>query len=227
MFSPLVEAYRKADLQAVERAHALLRREQRRKCSSLTQTWTELLYRNTADFTAYASSATEGSLIGGGNNTQPTFPALFFDQKPGRAVLIEADGIISNTSTPTIIWQLRFGTTIGTTQYGGTSVGVTAAITTASGITNKYWYLRALITCNTPGQGSGNTTLNCAGYVMSPGAFASPFTYAIEPTTPDTATWTATIDDSLTQYMNLTGTWSASSGSNTITAKHLWVYGLN
>ncbi len=57
--------------------------------------------------------------------------------------------------------------------------------------------------------------------------FASPFTYAIEPTTPDTATWTAVIDASLTYYLNVSVTWGTSSSSNTITLKQLLLYGLN
>lgn len=193
-----------------------------------TTTWAKTLFQNQAGFTAFNTSAAEGSLLAG-TNQQPVIPATFFDGNEafGRTLLIEAEGVMGTTSTPTIIFQLRLGTTAGSTFLSGTSVGVTAAITTASGVSNKYWYLRATLTCFTPGIGTGNTTLSGAGYVTSPGAFASPFTYAIEPTTPDTATWTSVIDNSLTQYMNLSVTWSASSASNTITCKRLTVLALN
>ncbi len=66
-----------------------------------------------------------------------------------------------------------------------------------------------------------------SGKVSSPVGFASPFSYDIEPTTPATATWTCTIDNSLAQYLNLTLTWSASSSSNTCTLKQMLLHGLN
>ncbi len=83
------------------------------------------------------------------------------------------------------------------------------------------------MTCRTVGTGTGNSTLSGAGYVQSPGGFASPFVYPLEPTTPDTATWTQTFDNSLTYFINLSVTWSASSASNTITCKALRMYGWN
>ncbi len=104
---------------------------------------------------------------------------------------------------------------------------MTAAITTASGVSNQLWFLKLDLTCFTPGIGSTNCTLSGGGYVMSPGGFASPFVYAIEPTTPDTATWTSTIDGSLTQYLNLSVTWSSSSSSNTIRVKNLRAFAWN
>lgn len=196
--------------------------------SATTLTWAELMWVNTADFTAFSTSASEGSIIAG-LNEQPTIPALFFYNKPGkgRAVKILARGVLSNTGTPTIIFQARLSSTVGTATLTGGSVGVSAAITTQSGVTNKWWELGLDLTCYTPGQGSGNCTVSGAGYVSCPGGFASPFIYALEPTTPDTATWTQTLDASVSQYLNLSVTWSASSASNTITCKQLQVWGLN
>ena len=185
--------------------------------------WMTKIFSNRADYTAFASSASEGSLLAG-LNLQPVIPALSMNESAfSRTFSLLARGVVSNTGTPTIIFQVRSGTTSGSTYLSGTSVGVSAAITTSSGITNKWWELRLDLTCNTPGIGS-NTTVSGAGYVASPGAFASPFVYALEPTTPDTATWTATIDESLTQYINLSVTWSASSSSNTITCKQLMAW---
>lgn len=194
----------------------------------LTQTYSELVYTNRADHTAVSNSAAEASLIAGPNE-QPVIPALYFDGTKGygRSVTLQASGVLGTTSTPTIIFQVRFGTTAGSSYLSGTSVGVSAAITTGSGVSNKWWFLQLDLTCNTPGIGTGNTTLSGAGYVMSPGGFASPFIYPLEPTTPDTATWTATMDAAVTQYVNLSVTWSAASASNTITCKSLKLFGWN
>jgi hypothetical protein len=222
-----VSAHRYIDVLALQSARRI-RREQER-LSNLSGTYTEAIYTNYADYTANANTSTETSLLVGVNR-QPVLPALFFDQQGranGKAITILARGVLSTTSTPTIIFQVRLGTTAGASFLSGTSVGVTAAITTAAGVTNKWWELRLDLICNAVGIGSNNTTLSGAGYVTSPAGFASPFTYALEPTTPDTATWTSTIDNSVTQYMNISTTWSAASASNTITLKQLIVAGLN
>lgn len=211
--------------------HAMRTRDQANlmKCSGLTGTWTEAIYTNTADYTAVASFTTETSLLSG-TNRQPVLPALFFDQggrAQGRAISILGRGVLSCTGTPTYILTIRLGTTSGPSYISGTTVGITAAITCASGITNKFFEFRLDLICTAVGIGTGNTTLAGAGYFMSPGGFAAPYFYAIEPTTPDTATWTSTLDNSATQYLNCSLTCSASSASNTATLKQLIVAGLN
>ena len=193
------------------------------RCGGTTPYYTELMYANRADFAAVASTAAEASLLGT-LNEQPVIPATYFLGRERRAVLIEAQGVFSNTSTPTLVFQVRFGATAGASFLSGTSVGVSPAITTTGSVTNKWWYLRLLLACNTPGVGTGNASLSGAGYVTSTG-FTSP--QPLEPTTPDTATWTSTIDAAVTQYVNLSVTWGTSSASNTITCKQLWLWGLN
>lgn len=187
--------------------------------------WASSIFENRADYTAFNTSASEGSILTG-LNLQPTFPAGFWDDF-GKAVKIEASGILGTTGTPTIIYQARLGTTVGAASLAGGSVGVSVAITTINNSSNQWWRLTLDIICNTPGQASGNTTLNCQGKVECPAGFASPFVYALEPTTPPTATWTQTIDNSVATYLNLSVTWSASSLSNTITTKNLTVTALN
>lgn len=195
--------------------------------TGLTNTYNEQFFINKADFTAYSTSTSEASLISG-LNVQPVIPANYFLFQGAslRGIRIEAQGVLSTTSTPTIIFQVRTGTTSGATFLSGASVGVSAAITTASGVTNKWWRLQLDLICTVTGIGTGNATLAGAGYVASPGGFASPFVYALEPTTPDTATWTSVFDASVSQYLNLSATWSASSSSNTITCKQLIVSAL-
>jgi hypothetical protein len=223
-----MHAYQLIDRLALEQARKLSERMNRIQCSGLTGSWTELFSVNRADYTAISGFTSELSLLTqAGVNDQPVLPALFFHQKDRRTFGILARGVLSTTATPSYTFQVRLGTTAGAAFISGTSVGVSAVIVTASGVTNQWWELRLELTCYTPGIGSGACTLSGTGYVMSPGGFASPFIYPLEPTTPPTATWTATIDDSVTQYVNLSVTSTASSGSNALTLKQLMVFGYN
>ena len=216
------------DLRALHAARLRRAESQHLQCSALTGTWTECIFSNVADFTTLSSFTSEASLLGG-TNQQPAFPALFFNDNRarGRAITVRGMGVLSSTGTPTYTFTFRLGTTAGSSYLSGTQVGVTAALTTQSGVTNKQFWFEFDLISRTPGLGSGNTTLAGAGYIGSPGGLASPFFYPIQPTTPDTATWTATIDSSSTYYMNISCACSASSGSNAITLKHLIVAGLN
>lgn len=213
----------RANLFAASEAMRLLRREP--ECTGLTNTYQEAFFVNSGDYTAVSNTAAEASLLTG-INTQPIIPANWWLNQGSafRTVGILARGVLSTTSTPTLIFQVRFGATAGSSYLGGTSVGVSAAITTAAGVTNKWWELQLEITCRVPGIGTGNATLIGSGRVTSPGGFASPFIYPLEPTTPDTATWTSTVDNAVSQYVNLSVTWSAASASNSIQCKQLFGY---
>jgi hypothetical protein len=102
------------------------------------------------------------------------------------------------------------------------ALAVSAALTTGSGVTNQWWRLFLRCICRTPGQAAGNTTFSVDGFVQS-GGLASPFVYPLEPTTPDTATWTvapANFDAKVNNYLQLSAACSASSASNTIRCKN-------
>ena len=204
-------------------------RERDSYAGGFSQTFSECFFTNVADHTAVANTTAETSLFAG-TNLQPTIPAEMFatiNGSRGKAVSLILKGLLSTTGTPTIIFQVRLGSTAGATFLSGTSVGVSAAITTASGVTSKYWELRLDLICRTPGQGTTNATIAGAGLVTSPAGFATPFVYPLEPTTPDTATWTATLDGSVTQYVNASVTWSVASASNTIVLKHAQAFSWN
>lgn len=194
------------------------------EATGLTNTYNETYFINSADHSAVANTTSETSLLAG-TNQQPYIPANYFLQQGSqlRGLRILARGVLSTTSTPTLIFQARLGTTSGSTYLSGASIGVSAAITTAAGVTNKWWELRLDLICRVGAIGTGNATLAGSGYVTSPGGFAAPYIYPLEPTTPDTATWTQTFDASLTQFVNLSVTWSAASASNTIICKQLMV----
>lgn len=189
---------------------------------ALGPSYADCFFQNTGDFTALASFTSEASLLAGQKH-QPVLRAGLLANRDGppRVLTFYAMGVLSCTGTPTYTFTCRLGSTAGDSSLAGTAVGVSAAITCASGVTNKWWELMLRLVCRTPGIGSGNCTVAGAGYVASPGGFASPFRYALEPTTPDTATWTATLAGEVANYFNLSVACSASSASNTIQCKHL------
>ena len=192
--------------------------------------WTDLLYTNVADFTALSSFTSEASLLAGPNQ-QPVFignTVWANSQDVGKVIRIEAEGIVGSTGTPTYTFQLRLDDTQGSSDLSGASIGVSAAITTQSGVSTQWWNLVLDLTCTVAGQGANNVTLKCSGSVRSPGGFAAPYEYSLAPTTPPTGTWTAaTINGALSQYLNLSVTCSANSASNAITCKKLQVSVLN
>jgi hypothetical protein len=173
---------------------------------------------------AVASTASEAGLFQGAA-IQPAITAFALDpalgtNPLGRRFWLKADGVFSNTGTPTLIFQARLGTTAGVTTYSGTSIAQSAAITTTSGVTNVGWTLWLEIMCFATGQGSSGMTLTTHGWVESPAGFASPFKYLMAPASGTPATWhQASFDASVVNYLNLSVTWSASSASNTLTMK--------
>ena len=199
-----IKSYDLLDMFALNTAKRIQAQNESVQCSALTGTWTKLIFSNRADFNAVASTASEATLLGG-SLEQPTIPALFFDGNKafGKCISLLARGVLSTTGTPTVIFQVRASQTQGTGILTGTSLGVSqsAGITTINNSSNQWWELRLDIACYTPGQGSGNTTLSGAGYVTSPGGFASPYTYALEPTAPATATWTMTYQAEIMYFL--------------------------
>lgn len=190
--------------------------------------WTEGAFASVAEYTALASFTAEASLLQG-VKSQPFIPAHHFDgnEGTGKSYTLLASGILSSTGIPTYIFQWRLGTVASPTDLSGASIGVSAAIAAAAGVTNKAWSSRLDVLVQTPGQGTGQTTISAFGWVWSPGGFASPFEYPLEITTPDTATWTTTRDATVDNYFNLSVTCSANSASNTIRCKQLQHWGNN
>lgn len=174
------------------------------------------------EHTALASFTAEASLLQGVNN-QPVIPANFFGTPLSKfkRITFHASGIVASTGTPTYTFQWRLSPTQGAATLTGVSLGVSAAIVMASGVSNRLWEAYLHIINLTPGQGTTNDTLHCFGSVESFDGFASPFKYPMEPTTPPTATWTALCDGAVTNYLNLSVTCSANSSSNTITCKNI------
>lgn len=193
--------------------------------SFVTGTATELLYASTAVSAAKASWTTEVQC----NDTatmgvQARIPSDFWlpnSNSVGRGLRIVARGILSSTGTPTYTFTIRSGTA------GATSTAIllgTAALTTGSGVTNQIWEMQGDIVLTTMGAAGNNSTVRGVGTFISPGLAVT-----INPAwgggaSPGTV---ATVDTSITNYINFNIACSASSASNTVTIQQLLVFGLN
>lgn len=179
-------------------------------------TFSELGYFETADFTQLDTFTAEASLLAG-QNRQAIIPADYFDRQ-GAAIEIIAAGILGVTGTPTFQLIHRLGSVIGASDLTGGVVGKSAALTCGSGVSNQHWYSRLLISCRTPGQGAGNTTLSCEGYFASAG-FALLGLNPLSPGGGASATWTQTVNNAVKLYPNLSAVCSASDAANLIKCK--------
>jgi hypothetical protein len=194
--------------------------------SFLTGTSAELIYASTAPGTAKASFTSEVQINDtAGMGVQAHLPADFWlpnkAQSTGRGIRIEARGILSSTGTPTYTFTVRLGTA------GSTSSAIvlgTAALTTGSGVTNQYWELTGNIVMESIGAAGNNSTVRGIGYAMSPGLATTINPAYGSAASPGTV---ATVDTSITNYINFNVACSASSASNSITIQQLLVFGLN
>lgn len=183
------------------------------------QFWQEALVWTTSDATAVVSTTTETALF-----TAPTIPANYLQD--GRTLRLRAGGQYSTTSTPTIIFGLRYGSATA-----GVMLAKTAACTTPSGVTAAMWNLDLIMTVRSNGSagtlfamGTAQLFAGVAGTVASatgeglltPMGSAGVLAPAV-----------ATCDFTADTALNLTLTWSASSASNTATGKIYLLESLN
>lgn len=194
--------------------------------SFVSGTVTDLLFANVNDGTAITAGtfSVETTLLGGFTGTiQPWLPPSYLaNMGLSKSLLIMASGVMSSAATPTITFFIRIGQTIAVVT--GTSIGQSVAMTAAN-TTNSMWQAQLVITRRTPGMGAGAATWAANGFLESPGV-ASPFWYALTPAASATA-WTFTMDDTQTQYINLSGLASANSASNSMQCKSLLMFGCN
>lgn len=195
--------------------------------SFITGTNTELIYASTTPGTAKNTFTSEVQINDtAGMGPQAHLPADFWlpqNNQNGRAIRIVARGILSSTSTPTYTFTVRFGAAGNTTSA---IVAGSAAITTASSISNKGWEFEADIIMKTIAGAGTNSTVVGSGFVTSPAGFASPFQYELWGGAAQPGT-VATVDTSIVNYINFNVACSASSASNSIQVLQLLVFGLN
>lgn len=185
----------------------------------------QCFYTQPAAATALASFTTEANLMQGAGVGIPTIPGGFFlnPQAAGKVLHVYASGRLSSTATPTYTFSVRL---LPSSTWSAGGIGFsTAALTTASGITNAFWELEARIILRSLGSATGADTIACIGKVWSGAGLASPFGYTI-PATAGTITST-TFDRTVSQYLFTSVACSASSASNTIQQEMCTVTALN
>lgn len=195
--------------------------------SFLTGTNVETIYSNETVGTARNTFAIEGVQNDvAGMGPQPVLPPYFFlpgPQSKGRAIRIVARGIYSTTSNPTFTFTGRLGAAAST---AASIIGQTGAIVHGTTQTNLLWEAEFDVQLTIPGGVGANSTVRGLGqYTMGLttltigggqilGGGASPGTVA-------------TIDISITNYININANCGTSSASNIYQLLQLIVMGLN
>lgn len=194
--------------------------------SFLTGTNVELIYASTTAGTAKASFTSEVQINDtAGMGVQAHIPPDFFPPNPtaiGRGIRIVARGVLSSTATPTYTFTIRSGTA------GNTSAAIllgSAALTTGSGVTNQPWELQGDIFLTAQGAAGANSSVRGTGMIICPGLATT--VAGVGANASLTTPVATTFDCSITNYVNLNVTCSASSASNSIQVTSLQLYGLN
>lgn len=193
--------------------------------SNITGTVTELVYASQAAGAAQNTFTAERTLFTTAEQGErPSFPANLWTPTygRGRGFRVIARGILSSTGTPTYTWSIRLGANGSTT---AAIVLGTAALTTGSGVSNQPWELEGDVIFESVATAGNSSTVRGTGLLLSPG-LASPFMYLLYGGAASPGT-VATVDPSITNYVNVNIACSASSASNTITLHQLLVFGLN
>jgi len=153
-----------------------------------------------ADSTALATTATETAFSTGSY----TFPANTL--RPGVSVRVRAWGRFSTTLTPTMQWNLRWGS-VNTNPI---IVGTSAVTDPVSGAVSEQWSFEAVFTCRSTG---------ASGAVDGTGSVFLPTTSARVDAVhaPDIVSGTTTVDTTASTALTLFFKWGTSSASNTIT----------
>lgn len=194
--------------------------------SFLTGTNCELIYGNTASGTA-KNTFTSEALINdtAGMGVQAHLPPDFWLPKPnsiGNGIRIVARGVLGSTLTPSYTINVR----LGASGVAGPIVLGSAAMVTGSGVTSQYWELEGDVVLTAVGAAGANSTVRGQGQFRC-GGLASPFMYGLGASSSLTTPTVATLDTTITNYINVTATCTASNASNTITVQQLLVFGLN
>lgn len=192
--------------------------------SFTTGTQTELLYSLNAAVTKNTYT-TEAAFTGvSGTNTVCSLPAGFFaGENPnpvGRGLYLVVSGTIANTGAATFAVNLGLDTTAGTK---ANPVTVYAATAPTASVTAQ-WTFEAWYTCTAFATSTMSLQVNgrwtqeatAAGAALGTGQLTS-----------SCAGLLTGIDPRVQLYVELFGTWNASSASNTTTVQQMMLFGLN
>jgi hypothetical protein len=192
--------------------------------SFLTGTQVEVLYAMPANCTAVTAAAqTQLNGTPAASNPPYQLPAYFFPNTygVGRALHIVAGGMFTiGTSAVTDIFQLAFDSSINTF---GTAVAKTGAFTTTTSVTNGAFFLDLFITAQSVGT---TTNLNSTG-TLNWGAANNAATAANVSYMVGSPNASVAINNATPYWIDLWNTWSATTGSPTITLTQFIILGLN
>lgn len=192
--------------------------------SFITGTVKELLYSMPAPVTKNAWTTIAAYTGVAGTNTVCSIPAGWFinggPNPIGRALEFEVWGTIQNTAAATFANAINLNPTVATTTN---NIAINAAYTPTASVVTPF-YVRGVITCTV--FTTSAMTLQCNGEVkyQSVAAGGAPTTTA--QSGGFGGTWSG-LDPRVTQYLELFGTWSASSASNQTVVQQMRLYGCN
>ena len=184
----------------------------------------ELLYSMSASVTknTYTTIAAYTGVTG--TNTVCSVPAGFFSNTNpnplGRALKVELWGTIANTAAATFANAININPTVATSTG---NITINTAYTPTASVTAPF-YVRAEITCTA--FLTSTMTLQCNGEAKYHAVAAGGAPSTSAQSVGFGGTWTG-LDPRVTQYVELFGTWSASSASNTTTVNQMRLYGCN
>ena len=175
--------------------------------------WGQLLVSALTDGTALTNTTTATSLLGGAHKY--VLPANLWKEDSRPSLKIVAAGRMSTAaSTPgTFTFDVRFGSTV---VFNGGASGTLA--TSASNVT---WRVEAILSPRAIGSGTATTFLG-TGQLLTAALSATTPIQLLPASSPAAGTG---IDCSASQTVDLFGTWSVASASNTITLHQyeLWL----
>src|SRR4030095_5012863 len=158
-----------------------------------------------------------------GTNTVMSIPAgLFLNNNPapvGRKLLVVAAGTIGVTATPTFAGAININPTVATTTNNIAMFAATTLSAASATFQMEAWIMCTAFATSTMTlqiNGRWEQEVGAAGAALAATGLYGGFQ----------ATWTGR-DPRVTQYVELFGTWSASSASNTTTLQQFDLYGMD
>lgn len=182
--------------------------------------WVETYVASQVDGTALSNSTSATSIIPAA--AKITFPPNFW--LIGRSIRVRAMGRISTvvTTPGTMTFELKLGSTV-VFSSGALALNIVAK-------TNVTWELEVVLTCRAIGSGT-STTLIGIGKWVSEAVIGSPLPSAggsgvllLPASAPAVGTG---VDSTATQQLDLFGTWSVASASNSIQVHQYTVESMN
>lgn len=189
-----------------------------------------------------AVTAAAATIMSGASAANPPYaiPGGFFSSQtgtmPGKAILIKGGGWFTVGSTAvTNAFQVGFNTTANTA-----AIAVplkTGTITTLASQTDCEFDFEVWATCTAQGVGATATSVNAIGKINfgnannaatgtlgTTAATSTAQIYGYMIGTPQTA---LTFNNLVPQYVEVSGTWSVTTGAPTITLTNFYIFGLN